>query len=177
MIKHAGEEAGDALDALLEFSRLNTDEKKFSEFDLNDIVGHVLAAFETKKEQTGANVTVHDLPKIKADAALISRLYTYLLSNAFKFRKMEGKPEIEVGVTDRDGVQAFYVKDNGIGMNPEKAEETFIMFRRLNAADAYPGRGAGLTFSRKIVEIHNGDIWIETLPDKGSTIFFTLNVD
>ncbi len=177
MIQHAGQEASDALEALLEFSRLNTDEKKFTQFDLNEIVGHVVAAFETKKEKTGARITVKDLPKIKADAALISRLYTYLLSNAFKFRNTEGQPEIEVGVTDRDGVQVFYVKDNGIGMNPEKAEEAFIMFRRLNAADTYPGRGAGLTFARKIVDIHNGDLWIETLPEKGSTIFFTLNAD
>ena len=176
MIKHAGKEAGAALEALLEFSRLNTDDKFFRPLEMDKLLATVLEQFADKVDAIGAKVTVNDLPAAIGDYALICRLYTYLISNALKFRREDAVTEVEIGAKEDGNKVEYYIKDNGIGMRAEHVQDSLIMFRKLNAADEFPGRGAGLTFVKKIVDIHGGMLKIESVQDKGTTVTFTLEL-
>jgi light-regulated signal transduction histidine kinase (bacteriophytochrome) len=133
-------------------------------------VTHVLGEkiFEAK-----AVVKVHPLPVITGNKSLLNQLFMNLVGNALKYRG-DKKPEIEIGSTEEQDKWMFYVKDNGIGIDPRHYEKIFIIFQRIHARSEYSGTGIGLAICKKIVEKHNGNIWVESEPGKGSTFFFTI---
>jgi two-component system, chemotaxis family, sensor kinase Cph1 len=107
----------------------------------------------------------------------VGEVFTNLIANAAKYND---KPQkwVEIGYlppTEFNRPGRFYVRDNGIGIRPEHYDAIFRMFRRLHARDQFGGgTGAGLAIAKKIVERHNGKIWLESEPGKGTTFFLTL---
>ncbi|MFD0779333.1 ATP-binding protein [Flavobacterium myungsuense] len=98
-----------------------------------------------------------------------------LISNAIKFKKKAIKPKIILSVKETQQKWLFSVKDNGIGIDEKHFEQIFIMFKRLNNINDYKGYGIGLSHCKKIIEIHNGEIWVNSTPKKGSTFYFTID--
>lgn len=78
-------------------------------------------------------------------------------------------PQIHVSAHQVDGRWHFQMRDNGIGMVPDKTRRIFAMFQRLHTAAEYPGTGIGLAICKKIVERHGGTIWVDSVPGQGST--------
>jgi light-regulated signal transduction histidine kinase (bacteriophytochrome) len=100
----------------------------------------------------------------------VGELFRNLITNATKYNDKDNK-WIEIGHSD--GV--FHVRDNGIGIAPEHHEKVFTIFKRLHKRDDFGGgTGAGLTIVQRIVERHNGKVWLESEPGVGTTFFFTL---
>lgn len=116
------------------------------------------------------------LPEVTGNAKLISQLFQNLLGNALKFRGEE-VPTIEISCEHGGNEWIFAVKDNGIGIEPQYAERIFMIFQRLHSQDDYPGTGIGLAICKKIVERHNGRIWVHSKPGEGATFFFSLPVE
>jgi PAS domain S-box-containing protein len=159
---------------LLAYSRVGTRGKPFEPIELETVFDRVLVNLQLSIEEGGV-VTTHDpLPTVQADDTQMIQLFQNLIGNAIKFRG-EKPPQIHVGAEPRDDAWLFYVRDNGIGLDPQYANRIFLLFQRLHGKDEYPGTGLGLAICKKIVERHGGRIWVESQPGQGTTFYFTLS--
>jgi light-regulated signal transduction histidine kinase (bacteriophytochrome) len=98
-----------------------------------------------------------------------------LISNAIKFNRENTKPEIKIKCSETIKEWKFSVKDNGIGIDKKYIDQVFIIFKRLNNDSLYQGYGIGLAHCKKIVDIHNGEIYVKSTLNKGSTFSFTIS--
>lgn len=161
------------IDDLLAYSRVGRDET-FEPTDCATVVETACANLRTSIEEAGAEVSVGPLPTVRGDPTRLVQLFQNLIGNAVKFRA-ERPPKIEVGARRENGWWTFWVRDNGIGFEPEHAERLFAIFSRRHG-QRYPGTGMGLAICKKIVEGHGGRIWADSEQDVGSTFLFTLRV-
>ncbi|NDF12111.1 MAG: PAS domain S-box protein [Proteobacteria bacterium] len=161
---------------LLYFSRLGRQELAIQKTDLNQVIADISFMMESTLQEAPARIVIPSpLPTITCDLPRVTEVFRNLITNAVKYND---KPEkiVEIGTVDREGEQVFYVKDNGIGIAKQFYDDVFRIFKRLNDEDdSIKGTGVGLTFVKKIIERHNGSIWIESEVGEGSTFFFTLN--
>ncbi|MEL6456841.1 MAG: ATP-binding protein [Cyanobacteria bacterium J06621_15] len=182
------------IDSLLHYSRLGRTELLLNKTNLNEIVDNAVDVIRISQNKEVDVRIPRKLPTIYCDTTQISELFSNLISNALKYNDKTEK-WIEIGfidpVTDVGEYQLlynhqndsqspiiFYIKDNGIGIRPKHLETVFRIFKRLHAPNRYGGgTGAGLTIVKKIVERHNGTIWVESNFKQGSTFYFTLQPD
>ncbi len=172
---------------LLLYSRIGTEGKSFQLTDCSKVLDIVEQNLQIAINETKATVTKNNLPRIEADGTQLMQLFQNLINNAIKFRS-DKSPQIHVeakkilynksmsnkGVEKREGLWLFSVKDNGIGIHPESFERIFMMFQRLHGRGEYEGTGIGLALCKKIVERHDGRIWVESEEGKGTTFYFEL---
>ena len=116
------------------------------------------------------------LPTVYCDPVKITEVFVNLVDNAIKFSSKNNPPNpiVEIGYTDKGTFHEFSVKDNGIGIDPQYKEEIFGLFRRLHTRGEYEGTGAGLNIAKRIVEDHQGRIWVESELGKGAIFYFTI---
>jgi signal transduction histidine kinase len=164
------------IEDLLAFSRVGRAPERFAELDLGRTLDDALADLETRRVQAGAEVTSDELPTVFGDRTLLTTLWRNLIGNALKFHR-DAPPRVHVSCApDADGDWELAVRDNGIGVEPQYAEQVFDIFRRLHPAERYEGTGIGLAMCKKIVEFHGGRIAIAPNDDgtPGSTVRFSL---
>jgi PAS domain S-box-containing protein len=160
---------------LLAYSRVGTRAKEFTRTDCALVLERVLTTLKVSIEENQAQITFDNLPCVMADEGQIEQLLQNLIGNAIKFHG-KGTPKIHVGLRQRDRSWIFSVRDNGIGIDPQFFDRIFIIFQRLHSREDYQGTGIGLAISKRIVEKHGGEIWVESTPGQGSTFYFTLPV-
>jgi signal transduction histidine kinase/ligand-binding sensor domain-containing protein len=158
---------------LLDYSRIGR-KKELKEVDCNIMLNEVLADLGTAINETGAEIKTEQLPVVNGYPTEIKELFQNLIINAIKFREKTIPSQINISVQKISGYWQFAFKDNGIGIAKENNERIFIIFQRLHTRNEYSGSGIGLSHCRKIVELHNGKIWMESEPGKGATFYFTL---
>jgi light-regulated signal transduction histidine kinase (bacteriophytochrome) len=161
------------INALLQYSRIGTNKEAFASTDFNEIVKYTSRVLQEKIVRKKAVVSIGPMPVMMANKTLVNELFLNLLTNALKYCEA-ANPVIEVGYTEQQHFNTFYVKDNGIGISPEYFDKIFIIFKRLHGKEAYSGTGIGLALCKKIVETHKGKIWVESELGKGSTFYFTI---
>jgi signal transduction histidine kinase len=158
---------------LLEYSRVGTGDMNLIPTDFSEVVDRAVFNLRTAVEESGAAITRDLLPTIRADQAQISRLFQNLIGNAIKFCGKK-TPDIRISAEKGEHVWTFFVRDNGIGIDPENTERIFAVFQRLHTKEEYSGTGIGLAICKRIVERHGGRIWVTSEKGKGSTFSFTI---
>jgi two-component system CheB/CheR fusion protein len=177
------------IDDLLDYSRLSRSGGEFVKTDLNKIVlEEVMPDFDVIVNQKKAVVKIGTLPTVPAVPLQMQQLFHNLISNAFKFTKENGTPEVEISalpLTPEEVRQRpmlapdsrytkITVKDNGIGFPKEFSDQIFVIFQRLNDKKQFPGTGIGLAICRKIVSNHGGDLYAEGKEDEGAAFHVIL---
>ena len=161
---------------LLEFSKVESDvQTPFVTMPCGLALDEALSNLRARVDECDARIHRGQLPSVQGDRTQLSRLFQNLVGNAIKYRHPARPPFIQISAESQSSDWLFSVKDNGIGIEPEYTEKVFGIFKRLHGRDN-PGTGMGLAICRKIVTRHGGRIWVESMPDAGSTFFFTLPV-
>ncbi|UTF54028.1 sensor histidine kinase [Natronosalvus rutilus] len=159
--------------ALLEYSRVDTESGSFEPVDLETVVENVRSDLRMKIGESQAEVSVDPLPMVRGDAEQLRQLFQNLLSNALEYTDEES-PTIRIAA-EADGERCqVSVTDDGLGISPENQDRIFDVFERLHTRDEHPGTGIGLALCKRIVDRHDGRIWVESEPGEGSTFTFTL---
>jgi len=158
---------------LLDYSVIGKDKAKTS-IDCNQIIENIVKDLSVKIKQTDANIHWSNLPKINGIPSEIRLLFQNLISNALKFQKEDITPHVTIKSQEQNDHWKFSVSDNGIGMEEKDLDKIFSIFHRLHSKDKYEGTGIGLAHCTKIIDIHGGEIWVESEPNKGSTFHFTI---
>jgi signal transduction histidine kinase len=160
------------IEGLLEYSRIETQGDPFEAVDLEAVFADVHQDLQVKIEETNAEITAEDLPRVYGDESQLTQVFQNLLDNAIKYSGDES-PHILVS-TERDGDEwLLSVRDEGIGIDPDDADRIFEVFQSLQGHDD-AGMGIGLALVERIGERHGGDIWAESNSGDGSTFSFTL---
>ena len=162
------------MDTLIEYSQLGRN-KKMMYTDCNQLIMTVLSDLEYMISESGAVFEVEEMPVINIFEVEIRQLFKNLISNAIKFRHKDSYPKIRIRSEKQEGMFQFSVSDNGIGIDTVHFEKIFDIFQRLHInEDEYEGKGIGLAYCKKIVQIHHGEIWVGSKPGEGSTFYFTI---
>ncbi len=164
----------DLINDLLEFSRVTTKGKKFEAVNMEEPLENALTNLKLYIEENDASIIPNDsLPTVSGDYSQMTQLFQNLIGNAIKYRSSE-PPKIHISATNEDNNWLFSIKDNGLGIDPQYTDIVFKIFRRLHTNSEYEGTGVGLAITKRIIERHKGQIWVESEPGNGSTFYFTL---
>ena len=161
------------IDDLLEYSRVSRSQKPFQIIDCNHAIQQAIANLQGAIRDNQAVVTYTELPAVMGDISQLVQLFQNLVSNAIKYRQDES-PTVYINAYKQENNWLFSVSDNGIGIASQHQKRIFQIFQRLHTQREYSGTGIGLAICQKIVERHDGCIWVESEPGQGSTFHFTL---
>ncbi|MCX6249163.1 MAG: ATP-binding protein [Bacteroidetes bacterium] len=159
---------------LLSYSRINTRSGSFNPVDSHLALGEAISNLQVAIIESGAIITNEDLPLIIGDHGQIVQVFQNLIGNAIKFHSEE-KPRIHISAKLEKGEWIFSMKDNGIGIETQFFDKIFLIFQRLHAGNQYPGTGIGLAICHRIIQRHEGRIWVESEPGKGSVFYFSFH--
>ncbi|MBC8550521.1 MAG: PAS domain S-box protein [Candidatus Brocadiales bacterium] len=161
---------------ILEVAKVGMITYDFKDNASNNLVKNVLETLKDKIESNNINISIsHNLPTILCDEKRMRDVFYNLVTNAIKFMGDDKQRQITIGCDKSDGYYKFFVEDTGIGIRKEYQENVFKIFTRLKQIDA-EGTGVGLIIVKKIVELHKGEIWIESpiARGKGTRFCFTI---
>jgi signal transduction histidine kinase len=172
------QQLGRLIDALLNFSRLGAKKLVREHVFPKQIAYQVFERLRAGARNPDLEISISELPPCSADPTLLSLVYQNLLENALKFTSDREDVKIEVGylaASGAAGATVYYVRDNGAGFDMQYSDKLFGVFSRLHSQAQFPGTGAGLAITKRIVTKHGGRIWAEATPGVGATFFFTLD--
>lgn len=151
--------------------------KKLTKENSYDILKNVSKNLSSLIDDAKLTIKIEGImPTLNVFQPEFIQLFQNLISNAVKFQRVGVQPHIVIGAEKKGLFYEFYVKDNGIGINVNHYDRIFQLFQRLNQWEQYQGYGIGLAICQKIVEIHGGKIWVESVQGSGSTFKFTIAI-
>ena len=178
------------IESVLNHAKVQGCDRPFKTINLNDSLKEAMQNLEVAIKESGANISVDELPTVKGDALQLVQLFQNFLGNAIKFRRDEplrvkiscvesiGSDETAAYLDVDDDLPAAYwhvsVRDNGTGFESRHTKDVFTMFKRVHSGQVYAGTGIGLAICKAIVERHGGNIWVDTMRNGGSTFHFTM---
>lgn len=161
------------LSDLLELGRVGRIMGEAESCDLAEIAAKAIDMVESELRARQIEIVVEDLPSVMGDSTRLLEVFLNLLENAIKFIGDQEQPRIRMGAQEREGMTCCYVEDNGIGIDGDYHDHVFGLFERLDVR--VDGTGVGLALVKRIIEVHGGEIWVESDGlGQGSRFMFTL---
>lgn len=157
---------------LLMWADLSTAPKELTLVPVKESLAIAVANLQHHLTRSGAIVTMSEMPVLLTDRTPLAMVFQNLIGNAIKYRRAD-HPHIRIDAIKEGSSWQFSVADNGQGFKPEYASMIFETFKRLHAVNV-PGSGIGLATCKRTIERLGGTIWATSIPDKGSTFYFTL---
>lgn len=159
---------------ILAYSRLNVLERRTEPVNLQPVIAEACGLLTEAIAESTPDIELGGLHDVMAEKRLMVQLFQNLISNAIKYRSPDRKLRIHISTTVQDGMVQVCVADNGIGISEKYYDIIFQAFKRLHSKARYEGSGIGLAICKKIVEIHGGNIWVQSKEGEGSSFYFTL---
>jgi PAS domain S-box-containing protein len=172
VIRSSTSRMGQLIDDLLSFSRWGRQEMRMSRVDMTGLSHEVFSQLCPSDRRV--EFQVGSLPQVWADHSMIRQVLFNLLSNALKFSAAKEEVRIEVGGREGPSENVYYIRDNGVGFDPQYTDKLFLVFHRLHRPEEFPGTGVGLAIVKRIIAGHGGRVWAEGMPGEGATFYFTL---
>ena len=174
-ISVSAKQMGQLIDDLLVFSRMGRQDMLRTTVNLDQLVKTVLHDLRLDLQGRTISWTMHPLPSVSGDPAMLRQVFMNLISNALKFTATRSEAKIEIGVARQSSVEAeVFVRDNGVGFDMQYVDKLFGVFQRLHRNDEFEGTGIGLANVRRIIHRHGGRTWAEGALDQGATFYFSL---
>jgi PAS domain S-box-containing protein len=158
------------IDDLLQLSKISRKEFIPGLTDISEIASGILVQLRESEPHRTVITQIEDRIVVRGDPGLLKIMLENLLSNAWKFTRLKPEGLIQIGRQD----ESIYIQDNGAGIDMKYADQLFKPFKRLHSDENFEGSGIGLTTVKRIVDRHNGKIWVESKPGKGTTFFFRI---
>ena len=171
-VKEASIRMNHLISDLLDYSGIGKGKEK-STVDCNHLVKMVLDDLAIMIKEKNATIHIEELPTLNGYATELRLLFQNLISNAIKFCPADRQPNIQITASKNEH-WTFRIQDNGIGIDKENLESIFNVFTRLHSKKEFEGSGIGLAHCKKIIDLHEGTIWVESSPNEGSTFCFTI---
>ena len=173
-VLEAANHMGRLVDDLINLSRIGRREISRQRVRLDDVVRQAIAELPPETRERNIEWLIEPLAYADCDPGLMKLVFANLLANSAKFTGTRENAVIEVGECESRGAPAYFVRDNGVGFDPQYADKLFGVFQRLHRQEDFEGTGIGLATVQRIIRRHGGEIWAESEPDRGATFFFTL---
>lgn len=179
LIENAGRDLNTMIDDILAFSKVKKSNVNFQLTDVSLIIEKVLLHLRsiTAGKDLEINVPFNIPDKIIAHNTYLYQVFQNIIKNAVKFRKKEIPCIIDIFFSENETHYQFSIKDNGIGIPKESFKDIFKLFNKLHKRKQYKGTGIGLTICQKIIDFHEGEIWLESELGKGTCFYFTIKKD
>ncbi|MFN8575765.1 MAG: response regulator [Candidatus Sericytochromatia bacterium] len=162
------------IDDLINFSKLTYKEINKSVVDMKSLVESVLDTIQKSDLYINTKVILNDIPNAYGDRPMLKQVLMNLISNAFKYSSKVKQPEVEIGFINKNGLDFYYVKDNGVGFDMSYSSRIFEAFQRLHTSGEFEGTGIGLAIVKRVINKHKGKIFVESKENEGATFYFML---
>jgi PAS domain S-box-containing protein len=159
---------------LLDLSHVSRNEMKVSRVDMTTLANsiyHEIASPETQKQ---CLFSVAPLPDVYCDPGLMRQVWRNVISNAVKFTQTKDVREIKIGGGMEKGICTYFIKDSGVGFDPQYTHKLFGVFQRLHNSEDFEGTGVGLAIVQRIIHRHRGRVWAEGILGRGATFYFSI---
>ncbi|MCP1726066.1 PAS domain S-box-containing protein [Natronospira proteinivora] len=171
-IRHGARRMGQLIDDLLQLSRVSRFELDLKPVSITELATRVCQELDEAQADHPVEWQVEAGLETRADPAMARLLLENLLANAWKFTARQPHPRVVLGREQQDGTEAFILRDNGAGFDPEQLDRLFTPFQRLHSQHEFEGTGIGLATVHRIIQRHGGQIRAEGAPGKGARFIF-----
>ena len=171
-ILSSAEEMQDLIDNILSFAEVSNKNINKNAISTETVVSDLIRSFNLQSNYPDTKIEIENgLPRMMGDKRMLTQVWSNLISNALKYSAYAENPKLEIGSFIENRRTIYFIKDNGIGFEPEFKEDIFELFTR-RSGENYQGTGIGLAIVKRIIEKHGGSIWAESEPGKGSAFYF-----
>lgn len=175
-IRYLATHLQELITSLLNYSHVGHSNESFKNISISDVITSLTLSLQMLIVEKNAIIDINpDLPSVYGNRAQIEELFRNFITNALKYNTSDS-PKIEIGFEmSKRKTPVYYVKDNGIGIPDKHKNKVFKIFTHLHPKGKYgEGTGIGLSIVRKIIDLHQGSVWVDSREGQGSTFYFTI---